>query len=91
MEAAAKTRAELLEIGRRLALQIGRADPDGECTADDVQQSLQRLGYSSNELGNAAGSLFPRKQWVFTGEWRASGRVSNHGHQNRVWRLRECE
>lgn len=83
---ACENRSHVLAIARRLAVEHARRDPNGECTADDA---LRPHGYSSADLGNAAGAVFPRSMWKFTGKWRPSRRVSNHGHQNRVWRLRE--
>jgi hypothetical protein len=71
-------------MARDIARQLARRIPDG-ITADDVQQALAILGYEL--LGNAAGGIFRGREWVFTGRWRKSARVTNHGHQNRVWRL----
>lgn len=85
---ACEKRSDVLAIARRLAVKHARRDPNGECTADDVQDALRPHGYSSADLGNAAGAVFPRSRWEFTGRWTRSRRVSNHGHQNRVWRLR---
>ena len=89
MALAAERRSYVLALARGVALEHARSDPRGECTADDVQVVLRENGYSSADLGNAAGAVFPRSIWVFTGKWRSSRRVSNHGHQNRVWQLRD--
>lgn len=73
-----------LGLARDMARQIAREL--GEVTADDVQLALNKIGFEL--LGKSAGSLFRTKEWIFTGKWRKSERVSNHGHENRVWRLR---
>jgi hypothetical protein len=86
MTLAADHRMRLLEHARDIAEVI--ADQKGTCTADDVQRELIVQGFEPSLLGNAAGSLFPRSRWEFTGAWKSSQRVSNHAHQNRVWRLK---
>lgn len=80
----AEHKSDLLDRARSIAEDLAR---DGRgITADDVQEVL--LKEHGVLLGNAAGALFKREYWEFTGEWRASSRVTNHGHQNRVWRLK---
>jgi hypothetical protein len=86
MALAARSRAEVLRLARGIALTIERHA--GTVTADEVQAGLIAAGFNPSDLGNAAGSLFRGKEWEFTGQWRASSRVSNHGHKNRVWRLK---
>ena len=85
---AAANRAELLAIGRTLVKQAALGNCNREATADDAALGLSNMGFSANALGNAAGSLFRGKEWEFTGQWSPSRRVSNHAHQNRVWKLR---
>ena len=83
--AVAQEHAEsLLARAREIAVELAK---DGRTiTADDVQEVLfQRTG---ELLGKAAGGLFRGSQWQFTGERRASTRSTNHGHENRVWRLK---
>jgi hypothetical protein len=75
-----KVRAQLELIAR------GRAD---RCvTADDYQPFLEAIGLSSEDLGNAAGSVFKSDNWEFTGHFVPSKRVSNRGRYVRVWRLK---
>ena len=83
----AQSRETLLRIARGFAREIALSRVERDCTADDVARML--IHHALPLLGNAAGSLFNQTEWEFTGEWRASERASNHGHQNRVWRLRE--
>ncbi len=84
---AATNRSELLAIGRTLVKRAALRNYSREATADDAALGLSNMGFPANVLGNAAGSLFRGKEWEFTGQWRPSRRVSNHAHQNRVWRL----
>lgn len=87
MSLAAQNRARLLDYARRLAREI--AQKSGVCTSDDVHKALRERGLDG--LGNAAGSLFRGPEWVFTGQWRPSERVSAHGRMIRVWRLRDVQ
>lgn len=84
IERASEPHAADLDMARTIARQI--ATDKGEVSADDVQLALKKVGYEL--LGKSAGSLFRTKEWIFTGRWRKSPRVSNHGHENRIWRLR---
>lgn len=89
MSQAASSRAELLEWARAIAVWVASGRPARTCSADDVMHVLIDHGYNPEDLGNAAGSLFPRSQWEFTGAWEKSRRVSNHAHMNRIWKLRD--
>jgi hypothetical protein len=89
MGAAAFSRKHVLGLARHACVVAASTRLDRTATADDAQKWLIDQGYSSDYLGNAAGSLFTDKDtWEFTGRWVPSQRVSNHGHQNRVWRLK---
>jgi hypothetical protein len=89
MDAAAVSRKHVLRLARHACVVAASTRVDRTATADDAQKWLIDQGYSSDYLGNAAGSLFTDKDtWEFTGRWVPSRRVSNHGHQNRVWRLK---
>lgn len=83
---AALSRQDLLELAHTYAIAIARRY--GLVTFDDVFAAMQRDGLHPEELGNAAGSVF-RTDFIFTGEWRKSERVSNHARVNRVWRLKD--
>jgi hypothetical protein len=89
MDAAAASRKIVLGLARDACVAAALARADRTATADNAQEWLISQGYSPEYLGNAAGSLFrDQLTWEFTGTWAASHRVSNHGHKNRVWRLR---
>lgn len=84
---AAQAKHDLLALGRLYCERAARSRPDRTATADDAARGFKAAGLPADALGNAAGSLFRGKRWEFTGQWRPSRRISNHGHQNRVWRL----
>jgi len=84
MRQAADRAQTTLELAREIAKMVARIN--GTVTADDVQLRLDESGYG--HLGPAAGSLFRGPDWIFTGDWRTSDRISNHARMNRVWRLR---
>lgn len=86
MEEAARNRKRLLEVARDCAEEMSYMISGGECTSDDVAGAMERSGYRYESLGNAAGSIFRGKEWVFTGEWVASKRPSSHGRMIRLWR-----
>jgi hypothetical protein len=89
MDIAAVSRKHVLRLARQACIEAALARWDRTATADDAQKWLIDGGYSSDYLGNAAGSLFTDKDtWEFTGQWLPSQRVSNHSHKNRVWRLK---
>jgi hypothetical protein len=89
MDKAAVSRKHLLRLTQHACVEAALARADRTATADDAQKWLIDQGYSSDYLGNAAGSLFRDKDtWEFDGQWLPSQRVSNHGHKNRVWRLK---
>ena len=89
MDAAAAARKIVLGLARDACVAAALARTDRTATADDAQEWLVGQGYLSDYLGNAAGSLFRDKDtWEFTGRRAASRRVSNHRHENRIWRLR---
>jgi len=89
MDIAAVSRKNVLRLAQHACVEAALTRTDRTATADDAQKWLIDQGYSSDYLGNAAGSLFTDKDtWEFTGRWAPSQRVSNHSHQNRVWRLK---
>lgn len=85
MALARHNRARTLHVARMIARYLGRKQH--LVSADDVQRLM--IQYGQGPLGNAAGSLFRGDEWEFTGEWTKSSRVSNHAHQNRIWRYTE--
>jgi hypothetical protein len=79
------SRRNLIIAARQIALRI--ASERGCVTADDVYAEMEKQNLDPELLGNAAGSLFRGKEFVFFGEWKKSSRVSNHARMNRVWHL----
>ena len=81
-------------MGRRFQLEKAReiavhhATLHGEVTYDDVYSEMLCLDYRPELLGKAAAAVFSGPEWEPTGEWRRSGRVTNHARAIRVWRLR---
>jgi hypothetical protein len=74
-----------LGLARGIAKELARHKP--VVNADDVGRVLkQRHGIET--LGPAAGSLFKSSEWVFTGQWVKSARISNHSRMIRNWRLK---
>ena len=88
MELSASSRTTLLESVRAALIQIALRRPSREATADDGQEWLISQGYKPCDLGNAAGSMFTRTDWTFTGRWTRSSRVSSHANDIRIWRLK---
>lgn len=84
---AGANKASLLELAKRLAVEIGRRQRF--VTADDVAFALAtrpERPISEEALGSAAGGLFKnRKDWWFTGRYVASQRENSHGRMLRVW------
>ena len=87
MTTAADNKKALLEYARGIAVELGRK---GDVSADDVQRVLEARGISVRALGNAAGSLFERKKWEWTGRFVKSQREHSHSNLLRVWRLRDA-
>jgi len=84
MAAAADHYSGNLETAREIARRIARSR--GVVTADDVGRILKKY-WNIDSLGPAAGSIFKGSEWQWTGEFRKSSRVTNHGRLLRVWRL----
>lgn len=83
--AAAFSRAELLDAARSIARRLAIQSPQRVTNADAVGREWKRLGYP--DLGPAAGSIFKGKEWKFTGRRIRSSRVSNHARELKVWEL----
>jgi len=86
MAIAADNARDYLEIAREIAREIALAHPRQECDADRVGRVLKRR-LDIETLGPAAGSLFRGKEWIFTGQWVKSKRITNHSRMIRIWRL----
>lgn len=85
IDLAAASRKERVEAARLIAIRVARQQ--GDVTSDDVYRAMLRDGLDP-ELGPAAGAVF-RRDFIFTGQWRKSQRVTNHASDLRVWRLKE--
>jgi len=83
LEQAADGKDSLLSIAREIAVGIARTK--GTVHADDVGKEMARRGLQS--LGPSSGHIFRDEQFVWTGEWVESTRVTNHARMLRVWRL----
>lgn len=86
MGLAAINRESLLSLARKVAVQIAKAN-GGTCNMDQVSLALIGKGIDPRCLGNAAGSVFKTKDWIFTGERIQSAKVSSHAREVKVWRL----
>jgi hypothetical protein len=75
----------LLNKAREIAREI--AARKGETNSDEVSIELARRGYPDC-IGPAAGSIFKSGDFVFTGRFVNSTRVTNHSRLLRVWALR---
>lgn len=85
---AAESRQDILKLAREGAQKAALSREDRTATSEDAQAYLISLGYSPEQLGNAAGSIFKDGEWAFTGGWKNSTRVSTHSRAVRVWRLK---
>lgn len=87
MERSAEARKACLEIGRLFCEKAARSRPDRIATADDATRGFKKVGLPVDCLGNAAGSLFKKEIWIYTGDWVKSKRITNHARHIRIWRL----
>jgi D-serine deaminase-like pyridoxal phosphate-dependent protein len=87
-EQAALVRQQMLAEARSIAISIASSRRSRLVTIDDVQRELLRRGnYTTEDLGNAAGSVFRGSAWKFTGRWYKSMRITNHARHVRIWQL----
>lgn len=85
MERAADNVKTVLEQARVIAREY--ASRYGRVNADDVGKYMKsRHGITT--MGPAAGSIFRGKEWIFTGNFVKSSRITNHSRLLREWRLR---
>lgn len=82
MNLAATKNSEILETFRRIAKHFVTKD---KVDIDDVRRVAEELGYSYTP-GNWCGSVFTTKEWVWTGEVKASTHPGSHGRMVKVWR-----
>jgi|TARA_R110000765_G_scaffold225677_1_gene329691 hypothetical protein len=87
--AEAQHRAEVFHRAQAVAVELASAHPERTTHADAVYRRLIADGVDIALLGPAAGKLFVEgRTWVPTGGRIQSRRISNHGRQIMVWRLR---
>lgn len=72
----------VLQLARNTAITLSQAK--GLVSADDVQSELSKLGYTSKQLGNAAGVLFRGKHWKKIGSVKST-RPGNHLRTISTW------
>ena len=69
-----------------LSTAIRLAKQNGTVTADQVQQEIAKFGYTSHNLGNAAGSIFRSSRFRKVGEVKST-RPGNRGRKIAQWEL----
>lgn len=80
--ASVKSHNKVFLLASKIAVQLGQQN--GSVSADQVQAELVKLGYSSTDLGNAAGALFRNKN--FKKDYAVkSGRKGNHAREITKW------
>ena len=73
-----------LSVARNLAMSLAKQNPYKKVTIDWVQDELAKQGYTSADLGNAAGSIF-RGPFRNTGTTVKSLRAGNRKRRITVW------
>jgi len=79
---AVKSHSAVFVQALTIAKELGKQNPT--VNADQVQNKLAQLGYSSTDLGNAAGALFRGKSWKKVGTTK-SARLGNHAREISNW------
>lgn len=85
MDRAAMSKDTLLGYARGLAVDLAREN-GGLCHADMVAEALAKEGRPP--LGDAAGSLWLKHVWEFSGNYHLSERPASHRNRLMVWRLK---
>lgn len=83
MDLAAQNRAEALALAKRAAVYLGKQNEKVS-----IMDVYAFSGLTSDELGNAAGSVFRGKHWTCVG-WETNTNTSAHAREVRVWSLNE--
>jgi hypothetical protein len=84
---AAMSKDTLLGYARGLAVDLAREN-GGLCHADMVAEALTKEGKPL--LGDAAGSLWLKHVWEFSGTFHFSTRPGQHRNRLMIWRLRHA-
>jgi hypothetical protein len=82
---AVKSHSKVFGIAKDLAVKLAKSNSLKITSADTVQAELVKLGYTSADLGNAAGALFRGKNWEKM-DRQPSGRRGNHAREISVWK-----
>jgi hypothetical protein len=77
------SRQQVFTTAVNIALSLGATKR--YVNADDVQTELAKHGYTSADLGNAAGAIFRGANWHDTGTTIASQRKGTHRRKITVW------
>lgn len=64
---------------------VALAKQNGSVNADQVQEAIAKKGFTSGQLGNAAGALFRSKSWVKTGTIKST-RPGNNSRTISTWK-----
>ena len=72
-------------VARKLAVDLAKRNFSNLVNIDDVQAELKPLGYTSADLGNAAGALFRGKNWKYVSTIHST-RKGNHLRDVKVWK-----
>jgi hypothetical protein len=78
-------KSQALQTARDLAVKLAQQNPAKTVTADWVQDELTKLGFTSTDLGNAAGVIFKGGQLRNTGATAKSARPGNNHRRIAVW------
>lgn len=79
-----KPHLKIFEIAKNVAVALAKQNPQRIANADLVQKELIRSGYTSTDLGNAAGHIFRSKLWKKVGSTK-SARKGNHLREISNW------
>jgi hypothetical protein len=84
INAAVKSHSKVFGIAKNLAVQLAQSNAIGVTNADAVQAALVKQGYTSIDLGNAAGALFRGKNWKKYNTQKST-RDGNHAREITNW------
>lgn len=77
-------RSKVFDIAKKIAVDLAKSKPLKIVNADLVQAELLKQGYTSSDLGNAAGALFRGKNWIRYFRTK-SNRKGNHKREITNW------
>lgn len=74
---------KVFKIAQLESLKLGRENRIVH--VEMVQDALEKLGYKSTDLGNAAGGIFRSKNWKDTGRTQKSNRATSRRRKITLW------